>query len=311
VCIPAGTCTTLDVQCSAGQVCKDFSCVPGCRHNGDCAAPADVCRPCPPGTPAAECPTGSLCVRGKCDTQLTCHYGDLCAPDGTGDKMCTPDTRGPYCQSCTRPAGTPTYCPDATGHGNGNYCLIDASQPLGQAFYCGVDCSQGQECPFGYYCHDVRIVTARNCDVNAGLSACSAPSQPVACDPSKNHAGDVGGIVNDACDAAGLVGAVCDPKTSVCVPQCLGTGETGVQAFCSCVRDADCPQDQCDSATRACAISGAPCIPGQSPDDCQSTHAIHCVKAIDSRLGNVGYCKIGANCAPDQGYTCAILLSGG
>jgi len=311
VCIEAGSCSTLDVQCAAGQVCKDFACVPGCRHDGDCAAPSDVCRPCPAGTSASDCPTGSLCVRGKCDTQLTCHYGDLCSPDGTGDTVCTADTRGPYCQTCTRSAGSSYYCSDPiTGLGNGNYCLIDPSQPLGDAFFCGVDCSAGQACPFGYYCHDVRIVTAVNCDQSAGLSACGPVPGSVPCDPSQNHAGAVGGIVNDACENAGLVGAVCDPKTSQCVPQCLGTGETGVQAFCSCVEDSDCPPDFCDSSRRACTISGKSCIPGMVPDDCQSIDAIRCVKAQDPRLGNVGYCKIGANCAPDQGYTCSILLSG-
>ena len=300
VCIPSGTCTTLDVQCAAGQVCKDFSCVPGCRKNGDCPAPSDVCRPCPAGTAVADCPMGSTCVRGKCDTQLTCHYGDLCAPDGTGDTVCTPDARGPYCQTCARQAGSASYC-----GGTNNFCLIDTSVPLGQAFYCGVDCSLGQQCPFGYYCHDVRIVTAINCDLNAGLSACPAGSGAVACDPSQNHPGDVGGVINDACESAGLIGAVCDPKTSKCSPQCLGTGETGIQAFCSCTQDSDCPSDTCDTSSRACVISGAPCIPGQ-PNQCEA----HCVKAIDSRLGNVGYCRIGQNCAPDQGYTCSVLLSG-
>src|SRR5205823_7460421 len=32
VCIPQGTCSSLDVQCKGGEVCKDFGCVPGCRH---------------------------------------------------------------------------------------------------------------------------------------------------------------------------------------------------------------------------------------------------------------------------------------
>jgi hypothetical protein len=310
VCIPAGTCSSLDVQCKAGQVCKDFACAPGCRHDGDCGAPTDVCRSCPAGTPTAQCLVGSQCVRGKCDTQLTCHYGDLCAPDGAGDKVCTPDARGPYCQPCARQAGTLSWCPDETGHGNGNYCLIDASKPLGQAFYCGVDCTAGQACPFGYRCRDVRIVRAVNCDPNAGFAACASHPTSVACDPAKSHPGSAGGVVNDDCEAAlpPLIGAVCDPASRRCVPQCLGTGETGVQAFCSCVQDVDCPQDKCDSATRACVISGRPCIVGLVPDECQSTHAIRCVKSFDARLGAVGYCRIGQNCAPDQGYTCSILL---
>ncbi len=308
VCIPAGACSSLDVQCKSGQVCQDFACVPGCRHDGDCEAPADVCRPCPAGTPAADCPTGSLCVRGKCDTQLTCRYGDLCLPDGTGDKVCTPDTRGPYCQPCARTAGTASYC-----EGPGNYCLVDASRPLGQAFYCGVDCmpdlpgGPDKACPFGYACRDVRIVRAQNCDPNAGLSACASVPSAVACDPAKSHPGSAGGIVNDDCESAvpPLIGSVCDPLSKKCVPQCLGTGETGVQAFCSCIEDSDCPQDACDSSTRACVISGKPCIPGGT--DCDN--AILCIKAYDTRLGAVGYCRIGRNCAPAQGYTCSILLS--
>ena len=310
VCIPQGTCSSIDVQCKAGEVCQDFSCVPGCRHDGDCAAPADVCRPCPAGTPAAQCPVGSQCVRGKCDTQLTCHYGDICAPDGAGDHVCTPDTRGPYCQPCVRPAGTPTTCPDQTGYGNGNYCLIDTSKPFPQAFYCGVDCSDGQQCPFGYLCRDIRIVRALACRPDDGLSACNAQPSSVSCDPAKTHAGSSGGLVNDDCEAAlpPLTGAVCDPKTLKCVPQCLLSGETSVEGFCSCLQDSDCPQDACLSSTRACTISGRPCIVGQVPDDCQSTHAIRCVKATDPRLGAVGYCRIGRNCAPDQGYTCSILL---
>ena len=310
VCIPSGSCSSLDVQCKAGEVCKDFACVPGCRHNGDCAAPADVCRPCPAGTPASACPTGSSCVRGKCDSELTCHYGDVCSPDGTGDNVCTPDTRGPYCQSCVRSGGTVSYCPDATGHGNGNYCLIDTSRPLGQAFYCGVDCMPAtpggpdQDCPFGYTCRDVRIVRAQNCDPNAGLAACANVPSQVSCDPSRNHPGEVGGIVNDDCDNALLIGAVCDPASKKCVPQCLGTGETGIQAFCSCLQNSDCPQDACDSATRACVISGKPCIVGST--DCDN--AVMCIKSTDPRLGAIGYCRIGRNCAPSQGYTCSILL---
>ena len=99
--------------------------------------------------------------------------------------------------------------------------------------------------------------------------------------------------------------AVCDPNSQKCVPQCLGTGETGIQAFCSCVQNSDCLQDSCDSATRACVISGKPCIVGGT--DCDN--AVMCVKSTDARLGAVGYCRIGRNCAPSQGYTCSVLRS--
>ena len=302
-CIVSGACSSLDIQCAAGQVCQGASCVPGCRRDGDCPAPSDVCSPCPAGTPAAQCPAGNLCVRGQCDTKLTCNYGDLCQPQTSTVSVCQADTRGPYCQPCVEQGGTTTFCA-----GVANFCLIDGSKPLGQSFFCGVDCNQGQECPFGYTCHDVRVVRPVNCDPNAGLAACAGSPAQVACDPAKSHAGAVGGLVNDDCTAARLIGAVCDPGTKQCVPQCLGTGETGVQSFCSCVQDSDCPQDQCDSSG-SCIRSGQPCVFGVSPDQCTTIHKIRCAKETDARLGEVGFCKVGANCAPDQGFTCEILLS--
>jgi hypothetical protein len=307
-CIVQGSCSTLDTQCVAGQVCQGSACVPGCRHDGDCPAPSDICSPCPSGTPAAECPTGNVCVRGQCDTKLTCNYGDLCQPQSSTVSVCAADARGPFCQPCVEQAATTGFCPGADGFGNGNYCLIDGSQPLGRSFFCGVDCSQGQDCPFGYTCHDVREVSGVNCDPTAGLAACQNINLKVTCDPAKSHAGTQGGVVNDDCDAASLLGAVCDPNNRQCVPQCVGTGETGVQSFCSCTRDSDCPKDTCDSTTHSCIISGQFCDPNVQPDSCNAEHAIHCAKEVDSRLGEIGYCRIGQNCAPDQGFTCAILL---
>ena len=310
-CIAQGSCT-IDVQCPVDQVCKNFACVQGCNKSGDCRI-SEVCRPCPPGTPSQQCLTGSLCVAGHCDSQLSCRYGEICAPAPgapASDPVCQKDTRGPFCASCVLSPGSGTYCGTPA-----NYCLIDASVPFPQAFFCGVDCTQpGQECPNGYYCHDVRIVRAEGCTQANGLSACAAPPASSPCDPAKTHPGAGGvGLVNDDCDAVQppLVGAVCDPKTSRCVAQCLGTGEAGVDAFCSCIEDSDCPSDSCDSAIQGgtCRISGAPCVPGTVPDQCQSTHRIFCVKESDPRLGEVGYCRIGQDCAPGEGFTCAILRS--
>lgn len=314
-CIAAGACT-IDVQCALGQVCNNFTCVPGCRLSGDCPL-SQTCAACAPGTPHTSCPVANLCISGHCDSQLSCAYGDVCAStaeESDGGAVCQHDTRGPFCQTCVGSPGTPSLC----DHNPANYCLIDPSLPLGQAYYCGVDCGQGQECPNGYYCHDVRIVTARNCDTDAGVAACKPTTTTPGCDPAKTHAPADGGpgLVNDDCLAAltasgPLVGAECDPDTKSCAAQCLGTGEVGVQAFCSCIQDRDCPQDVCESATHACSISGRPCLVGAVPDDCQSTNKIFCVKAEDSRLGDVGYCRIGQNCAPSAGFTCAILRDGG
>ncbi len=308
-CIAGQTCT-LDVQCSQGTVCdtSEFACEAGCRKTGDCPL-GTVCRPCPAGT---QCRTGSQCVLGPCDTQLSCPYGDYCSPDSSGDTVCARDPQGrPFCQPCARKGGTVEFC-----SGTANFCLIDTSKPFGQAFYCGIDCSEhGQtECPNGYTCRDIRIVTAQTCSVSDGLSACPGTVN-LACDPSKNHPRTDGrpGVINDACEAAtpSLVGAVCNPKTNTCTAQCIPGNESAVDAFCSCVRDEDCPTDACDSATHACSISGKPCIVGRTPDDCQSTSRIFCVKVSDPRLGDIGYCRIGQNCAPSEGFTCDRLLSGG
>jgi hypothetical protein len=312
-CIAAGSCTQ-DLHCPFGQVCSQAACAPGCRGAGDCLL-SEVCRACPAGS-GASCPVGNLCVQGQCDRQSACRFGELCqAPPGappiadcatTGGCVCQKDQRGPFCGSCTAQAASRQFCPGPPN----NYCLIDGSVPLGQAFFCGVDCSQDQPCPNGYACRDVRIVTAQNCFPERGLSACAPPAGNPPCDPAKTHAAPDGGpgLVNDDCEAVGppLVGAVCDPLTRRCAAQCLGTGEAGVQSFCSCLRDQDCAPDRCDSATRACVISGQPCIAGPV-DECATTHRIFCVKVADARLGQVGYCRIGQNCAPAPGFTCAFL----
>jgi hypothetical protein len=156
-CIANGTCT-IDVQCALGQVCNDFTCVPGCHQSGDCPL-SQICAACAAGTPHTDCPVSNLCISGHCDSQLSCAYGDICAPtaeDPDGGSVCQRDTRGPFCETCVGSPGTPYLCDNDPA----NYCLIDPSLPLGQAYYCGVDCSQGQECPNGYYCHDVRIQAA-------------------------------------------------------------------------------------------------------------------------------------------------------
>ena len=318
-CIARESCT-LDVQCKVAEVCElsSFSCVPGCRQTGDCLL-SEVCRACPQGTPGAQCPVGKRCVQGRCDRQSSCRYGEFCLPPAgvpvtdcsaaTADCTCQ-RTTDPYCASCSsRPADPKGSC-----DGTESYCLIDTSQPLGQSFFCGVNCAEGQACPNGYACRDIRIVTYSKCTLADGLSSCKAPAANPPCDPAKNHAPANGkpGVVNDDCEALQppLVGSVCDPATSRCSAQCLGTGETSLYGFCSCVQDSDCPQDACSASTRTCQISGKPCFLGASPDECQSTHQIFCVKATDARLGDVGYCRIGQNCAPAPGYTCAVLRTG-
>ena len=293
--------------------------MPGCRQSGDCLL-SEVCRACPQGTSSAQCPVGKLCVQGRCDRQTSCRYGEFCLPPaGDPARDCAAPTSNCTCQKTTDPfCGSCSYQPaDPKGgcDGTENYCLIDSSVPLAnQSFYCGVNCAEGQPCPNGYACRDIRLVTYQACKPADGLSSCRAPAGNPPCDPAKTHAAPGGkpGLVNDDCETVQppLVGAVCDPATRRCSAQCLGTGETSLYGFCSCVQDSDCAQDSCTSS-RVCQISGKPCFQALGvPDECQTTHKIFCVKSTDVRLGAVGYCRIGQNCAPAPGYTCAVLRSG-
>jgi len=141
-CIELGKCTS-DIHCEFGEICSDsyFRCVSGCRVSGDC-------------------PLGQICreerCRDGCEDRSYCDWGQLCDPVA---ETCYDDERGPYCAYCR---SATIYEPHQCGSGP-NFCLVKGGE-LGLPPYCGVDCSQGQPCPFGYDCFSVRIVyTSWNC----------------------------------------------------------------------------------------------------------------------------------------------------
>ena len=298
---PAGYCDTtsgicrltgcwMDLQCGFGQVCDSFthSCVPGCRSHGDCAL-GDVCLcrdnegneiacTCDEtGDPEREgCPVG-VCVAGTCIDKTFCGLGELCVDDPARERpVCQGDDRGPLCDNCAwAPGGI------ACGSEGPNFCLIDTSDPAGRASFCGVDCSDGGDdvCPNGLSCHDVLILTQ---------SVCRSDD---VCVPTGGECRD-----DEGCPA----GSRCVKAAGQEVGRCGGTcaiGEGDQSGFCTCVTNDDCPQQACGSDGR-CSITRERCTPGTTPDPCMGQ--IYCVNN-----GELGYCQIGRNCAPDEGITCA------
>jgi len=267
---------TQDVQCPLGRICDNlrFTCVDGCRDAGDCLLGA-VCE-CPGG--ASSCTIGA-CRTGPCADDSYCRYGEKCVePTDGGPKRCFRDPAKPYCDACTIGPGQP-LCPGDTA----NFCLIDTSKDFGY-FYCGVECIDQADCPWGFSCSDVQILTEDPC----------GGSQHMAC-PFR---GPASCATDEDCD-----GGYCDTTAGRCRALCIG-GEGDAIGGCTCLEDRDCPLDTCDDFSGRCRISLQPC----TPSDASSCGRIYCKKASDPRIGRrEGYCFVGRNCGPSEGVTCDVV----
>lgn len=273
-CLDRDRCTA-DVQCPLGFICDSvrFECVGGCRDVGDCTLGA-VCE-CE--DQQASCQR-MQCRVGPCGDNSYCKYGESCVAEQEGDdKRCVRDQRGPFCEGCVFGPGQ-DYC--RAGPNDANYCLVDTSKNY-SAYYCGVDCNGGEECPWGFDCNDVLILTEQTC---GGVNQC--PLREIEC--AKD---------------ADCKGGACDVAAGKCRAKCVA-GEGDVQGFCTCLRDDDCPRDTCDSLTQRCLISQVACDP-LAENPCAT---IYCKNEKDERTGDeIGYCFIGRNCAPVEGVTCDLV----
>ena len=281
-CLPAGRCS-LDLHCPLGQVCDlaRRACVPGCHTHGDC--PGTSCRcgdggcACPGTTPEAlaACPLG-VCDGSFCADKSFCRYGELCGvvPDsGTALAQCYSDfdpVFRPYCARCTSGAGV-TTC----GAGP-NFCIIDTRTA---STYCGADCSEGQLCPRGYQCRDIRVVLSR-WQCGAGQPCTGNLNLPCATDAD--------------CKRGGSCLVPLGATTGYCAGQCR-LREGSSFGYCSCQEDADCVQQQCSAGE--CSIDRRLCA---TDADCR---VIHCAE-----FDGVGACVIGQNCTPEAGLTCVEVL---
>ncbi|HRY92560.1 MAG TPA: hypothetical protein P5147_03820 [Myxococcota bacterium] len=147
-CIEQDKCTD-DKQCPLGQICSEvtFRCAPGCRQNGDCPL-GDVCRE-------------GACRGGLCEDTSYCAYGELCEPASQTCSSPYDDELAPFCAPC-RP--TSVSEPNRCGPGP-NFCIMTGNDPS-LAPFCGVDCSQGQECPNGYGCHLILTAPDGSCQAD-------------------------------------------------------------------------------------------------------------------------------------------------
>jgi hypothetical protein len=292
-------CCVLDSQCGFGNVCDTLSrqCIPGCRDTADCILGQACVRSL--GQALGQC------AAGVCSGDNLCGFGEICSSDGT----CLKDTRGPYCLGCTGGVDS-----DDCGQ-RGNFCLTDT---VNGGEYCGIDCGDGEACPFGYTCGDVIIIPpqAPFCDAEvcireegAATGRCSSPQNAgVVCSvdddcPIGFPGGDCPRARIGNCRIDQL--RSCDSDADCadgdeCVKQECRFGEGDNQGYCSCTRDSDCPTDTCkdiDPTTGlgSCELSGHECF---ADGDCEAI-----IECID------GGCFIGRNCAPADGRTCRDLVS--
>lgn len=276
-----GKCTS-DLQCPIGELCDVVShyCVSGCREAGDCPL-GMVCR-CPDGAAACEAPAIGECrahppdddTLALCDDDTFCRWGEFCLYDDTVEDTVCVAADGPYCDPCTTGAGQGlSLC----GTDAANYCLVDTSVPGGLGSYCGVACDQEADCPNGFGCHFVVILTQALCSVDTDCPA-------------------TGGACTTDADCPG---GRCDPTEERCAGKCAGhEGGAAGTGYCSCVQDLDCPQDTCDTQERVCGLTRTPCM----LDGSECRGQLSCVN-----INGVGGCVIGKNCAPDEGISCAMV----
>ena len=277
-CVPKGRCSS-DLQCELGQVCDTGrgTCIAGCRRDGDC--PGTSCRcgetacACSGTTPEelARCAVGT-CDPNFCSNESFCRFGELCGvPEDAGvtRNQCFSDydfDRRPYCARCTSGGGT-----DTCGRG-ANFCIIDTRT---NSTYCGADCSEGQSCPRGYGCRDIRVVFTRwQC---SATQACPGdPALPCTLDSE--------------CKRGGTCSKSPGATQGYCSGQCR-LREGSNFGYCSCQVDEDCATESCSAGE--CTITRRKCV-----DDSQC-RTIRCVD-----FEGVGACLIGQNCTPNNGLTC-------
>lgn len=310
----------LVAHCPLGTICGDGVCVAGCFDDGDCVL-GQVC-------------LGGQCGSGAdiCSNDVFCAFGQKCNL-ATTPGICRPDLRGPFCRGCTqRTVQNPEPCDRAR-----NFCLVNSLEAAGHRQFCGVDCSLGQDCPNGYSCHGVVILTQSVCTVQAECR----------CDPARIRFATATCTVAAACDPRAPDGTP-DPMATFCnyagFPDCNGGASGGSAACvvrkgqnsgaCTCATDDQCAAGSVCVAGLCCTGEVRPdrnCVSGENrvsgfctcatdadcPQDvCDGGRractfsGLPCTPGAND-CGAIpcinGGCVIGRNCAPIEGLSCSII----
>lgn len=289
-----------DVHCLPGQVCNLTSsvCQDGCFDNGDC--------------PLYQVCEAGRCASGKCGDKTFCAYGQFC-----NNGVCVNATDPAFCRGCDpQVRGT---CDSLN-----NFCLINSSYDPGNPRsgtenFCGVDCTSANDCPNGYDCGGVILLTSAQCTNNnecggggrvcvigegqlrgfctcAGSAECNFDSAPPFCPPQ----GSCGGL--------GII--PCNNNTECLSGNCQRTCQWPPGQ--PCTADAQCQVleiclDQ-GLGTKTCVTDGTPCNDA-SQCQCNQGSCLNsgraCTTSADCVLSCVnGGCLLGSACAPLQGLLC-------
>jgi hypothetical protein len=301
-CIPRTNCAS-DVHCVHGTVCPrgGSSCINGCYDDGDCPL-FSVCE---------KTGTASIgsCLTGRCGDKTFCDYGDRCSGG-----MCSADPNPNHCAVCNN---QPTDCGS-----NRNYCLVNpnftpGNPNNGSQYFCGVECRAQEDCPSGYNCGSVILLTQDQCTRN---EECGGGGRQCLIGE-----GDLRGF----CTCANDNDCTIDQAPPTCAGSCGGLGvvpcTNNNECATSCVRSCQWPQGRACSQDSECEPlplcapigpgGGNACITNLAPcntnDDCLCNGGRcvgtgrPCTSGQECRLScQGGGCLLGAACAPVEGLSC-------
>ncbi|MBI4822545.1 MAG: hypothetical protein HY791_40165 [Deltaproteobacteria bacterium] len=314
VCVDRTACGT-DVHCVPGQVCNaaETRCVDGCRDDGDCPL-YNVCEK------AAGAALGA-CIQGKCGDKSFCAFGERCM-----NGSCARDNDPNHCAPCDN---LPGQCGSAQ-----NYCLInvnyDPSDPSqGTEYYCGVNCQQEADCPNGYGCGPIILLTQALCTTPAecggggrqcvigegdvrGNCTCATDTD---CNTVFERAAPATCVLK-TCGGLGLQPCQMDSDCSFLRCEGSGPGQCQWPQGQSCVSDSQC-QDlplcaDLGLGGKVCVTDGLTQCNGPGDCLCRAGTCLgtgrSCQSPADCSLScQGGGCVLGAACGPIQGVSCEDL----
>jgi hypothetical protein len=168
-CDPNEECVLGECKCKPGYIrdpeTGDCLPAPECTSDDDCKDPCQSCNHITGKCSPIQCPSGQVCVDGKCEDICDCNDPESCG----GTKACVrlnADTC--YCKSCTGSC--------ATGCGEGCYC--NKSTNSCEVNTCTGSCNNGTDCGKGCGCN----ATTKKCEP-CGSSVCDTTcDQKLGCD---------------------------------------------------------------------------------------------------------------------------------